>query len=273
MMGRYRKIVFPVLLGFLSITVFMAQRAIDSHRQIIFEDHSPQFLPNGKALAWMSLGHRETMADILWIRSILYYGRRVADPDNPYFAYQQHASNIDLHKLSHAEVTTDIPKKIFLPDTVPGMNKDLLPVLYRMQGRGLVDYIYPLLDRVTTLDPHFITPYMFGGVSVLMDTGRLDKAEALLAKGRKLNPDEWRFPFYQGWLTWMYRGNALKAQTLMLEAAALSDCPGFVMDLIAGLAGKLNRVELTRRYLMGLWGSTESAEIRKQLEELIKRLD
>lgn len=247
----------------LAAVLSLSQRAMDAERRITFEDRSPQFLPNGEVLRWLSLGHRATLADALWIKSVLYYGRRVMDEDNPYFTYRDSGATVQ---------SAPLPRTTFLPDTVPGMDSSLLPVLFRMEGRGLVDYIYPLLDRVTTLDPHFITPYVFGGVSVLMDTGELDKAEALLKKGWRANPDEWRFPFYLGWLAWMYQGNAREAHRLMLEASPLPGCPAFVSDLIAGLTGKLNRRELTVRYLEGMLESTESEDIREQLQGVLQRL-
>lgn len=249
----------------LVVAVSRSQRAMDMHRHITFEDRSPQFLPNGKALTWMSLGHRASLADALWIKSVLYYGRRVIDEDNPYYAYQAKRSVDDASRRDNAHIT-------FLPDTVPGMDSALLPVLFRMGGRGLVNDIYPLLDRVTTLDPHFIMPYVFGGVSVLMDTGELDKAESLLQKGRKANPEEWRFPFYLGWLSWMYRGDARAAHQLMIAALPLKGCPPFVADLIEGLSGKLNRKALTIRYLEGMLESTESPEIREQLAAVVAQL-
>lgn len=253
------------LLILLLAGVGLTQRAMDNERAIRFVDRTPQWLPKGETLKWMSLGHRSTLADALWLRAVLYYGRRVMDEDNPYYAYM-----VD---QGHAEEELGVlPKTTFVPDTVPGMDKALLPVLYRMQGRGLVDDIYPLLDRVTTLDPHFVTPYLFGGVMVLMDTGEIDAAEALLDKGRAANPSEWRFPFYQGWLAWMYRGDARKANDFMLEALALEGCPAFVADLVAGLSGRLNRLELTRRYLMGLWGSTESPELKQQIEKMLEKM-
>ena len=243
----------------------LTQRAMDQQRSIRFVDRTPQWLPNGEVLRWMSLGHRSTLADLLWIQAVLYYGRRVMDEDNPYYAYMVDQGHGD-------EELGVLPKTTFSVDTVPGMDKSLLSVLYRMEGRGLVDDIYPLLDRVTTLDPHFVTPYLFGGVMVLMDTGEIDPAEALLTKGLEANPGEWRFPFYLGWLAWMYRGDARRANDLMAGALALKGCPAFVADLVAGLSGRLNRLELTRRYLMGLWGSTESPELKQQIEKMLEKL-
>ena len=266
MSSPFKTAVRAVLLLLLLAGAGLTQRALDQERAIRFVDRTPQWLPKGETLRWLSLGHRSTLADLLWIQAVLYYGRRVMDEDNPYYTYM-------IEQGQDEEELGVLPKTTFVPDTVPGMDKSLLSVLYRMEGRGLVDDIYPLLDRVTTLDPHFVTPYLFGGVMVLMDTGEIDQAEALLTKGRAANPGEWRFPFYLGWLAWMYRGDARKANDLMVEALAHEGCPAFVADLVAGLSGRLNRLELTRRYLMGLWGSTESPELKQQIEKMLEKLN
>ena len=238
---------------------------MDKNRSIRFIDKRPVFLPKGEVLKWASLGYRGLVADWLWIRSVLYYGRRVADEDNPYYQYAVESGNIE------EELRTIRPVPLG-PDSATGISSDLKHLLYQQKSSGLVDYIYPMLDRVTTVDPHFIFPYLFGGVYVLIDTGDIESARRLLEKGYKSNANRWEFPFYLGWIHWMYLGDMEVTYGYLSEAVEKEGCPAFVMDLFAGLSRNLGRNELTRLYLEGLLESTENPEMRGRIEELLKQI-
>ncbi len=257
-------ILFLTLAGLAAI-VHLSQQVIDRNREIHFVNQSPQFLPRGQTLKWLSMGYRGLMADWFWMKTVLYYGRRVIDEDNPYFTYSRDKGTLQ-------EELSAVPQT-FNSDTVLALDESLKKVLFRMESRGLVNYVYPMLDRVTDLDPHFILPYIFGGVYVLMDTGEVDKSYSLLEKGYSNNPDDWHFPFYLAWIDWMYKGDVRKAYSLMLKAVDKPECPLFVGRLLAGISSNLNRSQLTRMYLEGLLQSTDNEEVRQQILEVLKELD
>jgi hypothetical protein len=257
-----------VLFGFwmtgLAWVVRTVQIKMDADQSIRFVDDTPQFLPKGKTLAWMSLGYRSLVADWLWIRTVLYFGRRVIDEDNPYYAHALEKGR--LHQ-ELAQKQESIPSdSVFIPD------EKLRSVLYRFESRGLMDDIYPLLDRVTDLDPHFIDPYLFGGVSVLLSTGEIEKAIKLLEKGRVSNPVRWEPLLYLGWVEWIYRGRLETSRRYLMEAITKTNCPPYVGRLLWGLSGNLNQNDLTKDYLEGLLKTTKDLELRKQLESVLNEV-
>ncbi|HET6584429.1 MAG TPA: hypothetical protein VFG69_13300, partial [Nannocystaceae bacterium] len=40
------------------------------------------YVPPASYLPWMSLGYREALADLLWVRALIYSGEHLKDPDN-----------------------------------------------------------------------------------------------------------------------------------------------------------------------------------------------
>jgi tetratricopeptide (TPR) repeat protein len=256
-----KKCLFIFILGISIYTVYKTQTSLDQYRKILFIDKRPVFLPNGEVLKWMSLGYRGAVSDWLWIKSVIYYGRRVMEHDNPYYVYM-------LEKGNAEEELKDYKPHTVHEDSLSGIAKDLKHLLFRHRQSGLVDYIYPMLDRVTTLDPYFIHPYIFGGIYVLMDTGEIDEAQKLLEKGYKNNPGRWEFPFYLGWIQWMYRGNLKNTYQYLLEAVSKPQCPYYVGYMIAWLSKNLDLNDFTKHFIEGLLYSTNNPDIKEKIQEL-----
>jgi len=261
----FKKFIFVLVMSMMVIVVNKTRSALDRYREIRFVDNRPVFLPKGKTLKWMSMGYRGLVSDWLWIQTVIYYGRRVMDEDNPYFKYSEEHGNLDKEMEA-------VEKAYPLEEPLLNINEELRHVLYQGKSRGLVNYIYPMLDRVTTLDPHFIFPYIFGGVYLLMDTGDIGAAQRLLDKGYKANPDRWEFPFYLGWIEWMYKGNLQSTNQYLLEAVSREGCPDYVGRLLTGISMNLGRTELTRAYLEGLIGSTDNPEIHERIGILLEQM-
>ncbi len=262
-MKRLMQIAFIILATVaLAAVVRTSQKALDVGQEIRFVDKRPVFLPRGEALKMMSLGYRGLVADWLWISTVLYYGRRIVEDDNAYYVYMQEKGDPEAELGQVSNISPAV-------DTVFGLPQQMAHLLYNFENRGLVDAIYPMLERVTTVDPHFVFPYLFGGVYVLMGTGEIDAALALLEKGRKANPERWEFPFYLGWIHWMYRGDIAKTTTFLSQAVKLEGCPRYVGDLYLGITQKLGQVSLTRLYLEGLLESTDNPEVRARIAEML----
>lgn len=246
--------------------VHRSQTELDRTRFITFRDENPVMLPKGEVLKWLSMGYRGLVSDWMWIRCVLYYGRRVREEDNPYYRLA----------LAKGE-EKPVPVKQFQGET-PGMDsldtmgKQLRHLLFQGEDAELVRAIYPLLDRITTLDPHFIFPYLFGGIYVLMDTGEIEESKKLLEKGYRNNPDRWEFPLHLGWLYWMYFADLDSTVRYLEEAVSKSGCPDYVYGLLEGLSLRLNRTLITRQYLEGLVETTDNPEVRERLQNILDHL-
>lgn len=255
-----------LLLLVLAAGVNISQSAVDKNREIRFVDRSPVFLPKGEVLKWLSMGYRGLMADWLWINSVLYYGRRIVDHDNPYYVYMMEKGGPE----DEFEAARNRAVRI---DSASSISRELAHLLYQGESRGLVEYIYPMLDRVTTVDPHFIFPYLFGGLYVMMDTGEIGEARRLLEKGKRHNPKLWEFPFYLGWIAWMYENDLERTHSLLLEAVSMEGCPAYVGSILTGLSRDLQNVNIARMYLEGILQSTDNEEIRRQIQYILDRFD
>ncbi len=255
-----------ILLVLSAACVTAVQRKLDRDRSVHFVDTRPVFLPNGKLLRWMSMGHTASFADALWIQSVLYFGRRVMDHDNPYYMYALRQGMLDreMERVKRPEVHLPVN---------PGFEVLHSHLFFGFKERGMVGDVYPLLDRVTTLDPHFIDPYIFGGVYVLMSTGELDAAESLLLKGHRENPGSWKLAFYLGWYYWMYRGDADQSRVYMERAVALPGCRDYVFSLLKGVSRQADKLDLTVQYLRGVLESTDNPEIRKKIQKELEALE
>jgi hypothetical protein len=264
-MKKHYAILLLVGLGLAGL-IRWSQAALDRDRTITFVDRRPVFLPDGEMLKMMSAGYTSLIADWLWIQSVLYYGRRVMDEDNPYYNYAVHQGRLEA-ELSTLPLKTPVQQPGILSE---GVQKEIEHLLYQEQSRHLVEYIYPLLDRVVTLDPHFVFPYLFGGVYVLMDTGNVDEALRLLKKGFEANPTVWQLPFYLGWVEWMYLGNEEATVDYLLKAVVLEQCPAFVSEILAGLSRDLGRSEATVLYLEGMLESSDNPRLRARIDRLIE---
>ena len=298
------------ILSSLACVVHSSQIRLDERRNIFFIDRSPVFLPKGEVLKALSMGYRGIVADWLWIKTVLYVGRRIMDSGNPYFVYmaydgdeeqiseamEHHAEfhqggeAYDSHHANHhhahidqahmekvdalkEEIRKNLEAVILPVDSVYLLDAKLRKNLYRFENRGLIDGVYPLLDRVTTVDPHYIKPYVYGGFYMLHETGYIDDSIALLKKGRKNNPEYWEFPFYLGWIYWMYKGELETTHSYLLEAVGKKDCPGYVYRLLRGLTLNLKQTDMTRMFLEGIYEDNPDPEIRQNVMEILQALE
>ncbi len=260
-------LIVPLII--LAAWVHPIQKFLDRDKTIQFVDKRPVFLPRGDVLKWLSMGYRGLMSDWLWINCVIYYGRRAIDEDNPYYIYAEEHGTLkeELDRVDHSQSPASVPESALIAD------ENLRHLLYRFTSKGLVDYIYPMIDRVRTLDPHFIQPYIFGGVYVLLDTGEIDQAILLLEKGHRSNPDRWEFPLYLGWIYWMYRGDIKQTHEYLIEAVGKKDCPAFAGYLLRAFSLNMHQTEVTKIYLKGISENTENREIQERIDKLLAEFD
>jgi len=280
MKNLYKNILIVIICILLSFGIFRIQKYFDNYQDIKFVNLNPVFLPDGEVLKWLSMGFRGVVADYLWIRSVLYYGRRVIDWDNPYYRYAVKNKQETLPSTDSA--VSQIPDTLsynFESDSLRKMTKELRRAVVRRRQRSKhVEYIYPLLDRVTTVDPYFEFPYIFGGVYLLLDTQEYNKAYNLLKKGFEVNENSWKFPFYLGWIEWMYKNNPTKAVELILQAVDNKDCPHYVESMLSWLMQyikyeKIDHTMITKSYLQSLRMTTKNKKLRERINDYLKQIE
>ncbi len=228
------------------------------------------YLPDGKVLKWVSLGYSNVLADYLWIKSVLYFGRHTADDDNPFY---------DVIRKKYG-ISEDSPRPHYSPQVPAGVDSTfnlsrdprLRAIFYDFRSKGLAPFIYPLLERVVVLDPHFIEPYIFGGLYVLMDTGQIDEAFHLLEFGYQHNPGRWELPYYLAFLHLFYRGDATTALSYLKDAMVQPGSPPFVQSLSLALTQRLNQTEIVVDYLRGIYSTTKDPDMRSRILTALQKL-
>jgi tetratricopeptide (TPR) repeat protein len=137
-----------------------------------------------------------------------------------------------------------------------------------MEGQFL--YLYHMLDIITTLDPQFLYPYLFGGVTLSLQLQRPDLAIALLEKGRRYHPRVWRIPFLMGFNAYFMQGDTATAARYLDRASKLPGAPTYLSDFAARLYMRGDGRAKALQFLEELIRQSENSTLRDQL---IKRYE
>ncbi|HXG93131.1 MAG TPA: hypothetical protein VNN73_12325 [Blastocatellia bacterium] len=218
-------------------SLYPMQRWVDGVRPQAVESTETLFMSSGEAIKKMSLGLEGLAADIYWIRTIQYFGRKLIDSGKP--------------------LSMTATKDLYMP------------------------LLAPLLNIVVTLDPHHIPAYRFG--AIFLPERDMDAAIALLEKGIRENPAEWRLYQDIGYIYWQRAKEATGEEaTIYYEKAAEyydlgSKQPGarsWMADL-AGLMrireGSRDERETARRIYEGYLESDDK-NIRAQAEIRLRQI-
>jgi hypothetical protein len=143
-------------------------------------------------------------------------------------------------------------------------------------GHMLTDREYPWLYRilvqVTTLDPPFTYPYIFGGAALALRAESGGESIAMLSRGLKNYPGDWRYPFYIGFNAFYNQRDPERAAHLMRYAASLPGSPEYLPRLAASLMAESGRLEAAIRFLEtmaeGARDKAARASILAKIEDL-----
>ncbi len=125
------------------------------------QDYDLYYVGNANYIKMISAGFESVVADIYWIRSILYFGRRSIITDYPMVGKQL------------TDDGTDTPEF----------------ALWKKEVKQRYRYLPGLINMVVDLEPNFQAPYFFGGLMISMKAGEVDKSIALLNKAERSIPE------------------------------------------------------------------------------------
>ena len=134
--------------------------------------------------------------------------------------------------------------------------------------------LHPVLNLITDLDPRFEDAYIMGAMA-LSDNGQKQEAEALLAKGVKANPDDWRFAYDAGMNLFLFGDTPeqyLRAAGYFKQAAALKDAPAEARFMEARMYTVTGRRELMIAVWKDTYVNSPSKEARGVAERALTRL-
>jgi hypothetical protein len=143
-------------------------------------------------------------------------------------------------------------------------------------GHMLTDREYPWLYRilvqVTTLDPPFTYPYLFGGMALALKSESGDESIAMLSRGMTNYPGDWRYPFYIGFNAFYNQRDPGRAAYLMRYAASLPGSPEYLPRLAASLLAESGRLDAAVRFLETMAEGTRDAAARASILRKIEDL-
>lgn len=129
--------------------------------------------------------------------------------------------------------------------------------------------MYHVFDILTTLAPHFVPAYVFGGFALAQEGFDFPKAETLMLKGIEHNPDSGRLAFELGFLYYVRPGgrDLRRAAEYFEQAARKSDGPPESARFAA--FARQNAGDLRVAY--ELWSHVEKTSGNEYMREMAQR--
>lgn len=146
----------------------------------------------------------------------------------------------------------------------------------RAETNRTYEQLYPLLDLVTSLDPHFKAAYRFGALFLSEPPpggpGRPDQAIALLERAVERDGD-WEYYEDIGFVHYWWRHDYKTAAEWFKRAGEQPGAPSWLLGLAATTMAVGGSRESSRQLWTELYNNVDAAYIRGQAEHRLKQLD
>lgn len=140
---------------------------------------------------------------------------------------------------------------------------------------GRYELLGPLIDITTSLDPYFITAYIFGALFLSepfpAGPNRMDLGVALLEKGLQAEPSQWQYAQYIGFLHYWHSGDRQEAARQFDRAAAIPGAPNWLKPLAANMFIEGGDRQ-TARVMLEALAQSEERWIRELAERKLREL-
>jgi hypothetical protein len=175
-----------------------------------------------------------------------------------------------------------VPSRPYLKQTALGYEQAWADVLWlrtiayyadQVTQEGKLTYLYHMLDVITTLDPRFLYPYLFGGVTLSIDLDRPDLANKILRKAMNEYPNVWKVPFLIGFNAYFGEGDAATAARYIDYASRLPGAPAYLKGFASRLYVKGNGRERALQFLREIIRQTEDPALRAQLVKRYREIE
>ena len=144
-------------------------------------------------------------------------------------------------------------------------------------ARREYDWLYPLLDLTTTLDPYFNLAYRFGSTFLSerppAGPGRPDLAITLLQKGLQARPDRWEYMHDIGYVHYWWDHDYIAAAEAFRKASQMPGAPWWLTSLAATTLVEGGDRQTSRRIFQTLLQSAEIDWLRTDAQRRLAQLD
>ena len=139
------------------------------------------------------------------------------------------------------------------------------------------DQLFPLLDLVTSLDPHFRIAYRFGAIFLAEPypggAGQPDLAIQLLQKGIAADPRRWEYVQDIGFIHYFWTRDYIRAAEWFKRAADVPGAPEWLGPVAATTLAEGGSRESARTLWTQLRDTTEFEWIRTNAAHRLEQLD
>lgn len=192
--------------------------------------------------------------------------------------------NLDYRIDSHAvkvEELSQLPRGEYLKPALLGyqhLGADLLWLrLLQVWGKKQntdreYEWMYHVLDVITTLDPRYAYAYYVGGVALISYESQAELSNRLLEKGHHANPGEWNLPFLLGHNHYFALGDAAKGAEYIGRAARTPGAPDFLSGLATRMYAESGNPDVALEFLGALWRENPNVAAREKLEVRAKEV-
>lgn len=133
---------------------------------------------------------------------------------------------------------------------------------------------YPLLfdylNVLTDLDTKFYMPYFVAQV-LLPESGQAQEAVLLSEKGMKALPENWKIPYYTGYLYYYYLNDYEKGAEFYLRAAEIPGALSSAKRMAVNLIGKANKHTLALEMWLNLYDEEKNPDVKNLIEKKMIR--
>ena len=147
----------------------------------------------------------------------------------------------------------------------------------RLSEHKRYDQLFPLLDLVTSLDPHFNVAYRFGAIFLAEPfpggAGRPDLAMQLLQKGMAADPKRWEYAQDIGFIHYFWTRDYTLAAEWFKRAADIPGAPEWLAPLAATTLAQGGNRDSSRMLWTQLRDSTDIEWIRRNAAHRLQQLD
>ena len=218
------------------------------------------FLPDRRVIHAFALGDDATGADILWLRGVFYIAANdVEEKQEAYYANlktKATPATVGRRQVSFGEVDFRTDPR-------------LTSIFFWNMNSSDAPQLLNLVERVTDLNPAFVTPYVYAATSLAMFYGRYGEARKILDKGIKNCPQSWEPLYTRGFLRLFYENDKAGAADDVRHAALLPRAPTIVIQLAAAMEVGAGNRDVAIDFLRSLREVTSDEVLKKKIDDML----
>jgi hypothetical protein len=144
-------------------------------------------------------------------------------------------------------------------------------------GGKRFELLYPLIDVTVTLDPRLEIAYRYGATFLAEPkpggAGEPEKAVAVLERGVKALPDNWRLRQHLGFIVYLFLKDPERAARILTEAAEMPGAAFWLRTLAADILQKGGERRAARAMWLQMYEQGEEGIIKENARFRLQALD